>query len=230
MDGDNNDLESYFMKLRTEQEEIWNNQFQANEDPKSIRSRESSNSSVSIPTNGGDVAIKEPSDNDDDIDVNSLNQANIAMYMQEDVGVRSRERSFEQKPKLMSPSKLLKAKKRFSIQNSLVIGKEVELTTTTIANDLKKEFYLANDTTVEKVVEAKNEESVSSQSTDEVIIRSKEVSKSSVLEQIDQEKTEESASEKEDLPEGGDIDEDDETMSLTEGASSVRTDNEELDK
>lgn len=120
------------MKLRGEQEEVWNNIYQANEDPKSIRSRESSNGSLSIPVvNGGeeknnkDVTVEEPCSNENI--GNDDEEQKIETYLQEEVPIRSRERSFEHKPKLMSPQKLKEAKKRYSIENNLVRDIEVEL-------------------------------------------------------------------------------------------------------
>ncbi len=130
---ESSDLESFFMKLRNEQEEDWNNKFQKQEIPQKIRSRESSGNSKN---SGEDVKVEEPlqksegEDIEQDVPGIDEDKDQEANYQVEEVGVRSREKSFELKKMFHSPDKLA-GKKRHSISmhEVRVNDKEVELQT-----------------------------------------------------------------------------------------------------
>lgn len=120
-DKDSSNLEKYFTKLRTEQEEIWNTEFQRDEDHNSIRARTSSSGSdkKAKSKQTKDIKINTPVETD----LNEKDSKNKAedtknIYQKEEVGVRSRERSMENKNKFVSPLKLNSSDKRLSMEVS----------------------------------------------------------------------------------------------------------------
>lgn len=128
------------MKLKGEQEEIWNNSFQAKEDPYSLRARTSSGSSSGQKSSSKNVDIEEAGD------VLAEEQGDVAIelvqkYQQEEVGVRSREKSFESKNRLQSPTKLSSTQRKLSteITHAPATQSEVEIEMASLEKKIEQE-------------------------------------------------------------------------------------------
>ena len=128
------------MKLKGEQEEIWNNSFQAKEDPYSLRARTSSGSSSGQKSSSKNVDIEEAGD------VLAEEQGDVAIelvqkYQQEEVGVRSREKSFESKNRLQSSTKLSSTQRKLSteITHAPATQSEVEIEMASLEKKIEQE-------------------------------------------------------------------------------------------